>query len=259
MQKKQIIVNNLKITYFISDRFDPKQAAVFLPGWNSTADLLLKIIGETNNFIALNLPGFGGSEKPKQTWGLLEYANFLKSFLEKLEIIKPILIGHSFGGALAVKYVANNKSTESSVKKIILIDSSAIRQGVFNLKKKIYWLGAKIFKTIVSLPFLKSWGRKMRKKFYKSIDSPDYLEAGPMVNIYQKIIKEDLQSELATLDIPVAIIWGRNDKDTPFNQGELTHKLIKNSQFFPVSNAGHYVFLDQPEEFKKIFFAQLWF
>ena len=86
MIRRELIASGLKISYLISSDFNSEKAIVFLPGWKSPVDLFCKIIGDIPNLIAINLPGWGGSETPKEEWGLSEYAKLVGDVLLKLDI-----------------------------------------------------------------------------------------------------------------------------------------------------------------------------
>lgn len=245
MLKKEIIINSLKVNYLVSENFQIERAIIFLPGWNSPAEIFSNQI-KIDNFLAINLPGFFGSEKPLTIWGTSDYVSFLSEFLNKLAITNPILVGHSFGGAVALRYASKN-----SVKKLILIGAAIVRTKTS--KTRIYYLGAKILKTLA--PWL---AKKMRKSFYGRIGAMDYLESGQMADIYQKVIREDSQSFLKDVqNIPVTLIWGEKDLATPLAQANLIKKQLPNSHFYILADAGHYCFLDNQSEFDKIFFKEV--
>lgn len=251
MVEKNIIIDGLNIHLYQSDGFDFRRSVVFLHGWGSQSSHLKSLFSGCKNFVALDLPGFGKSERPKSTWSIGDYANFFEKLLLKLKIENPVLVGHSFGGSIILKYC----STHSDVKKIILIGSAGIRND--SKKLFIYKIGAKIFNIFFSLPIVKLLKDKIRKNFYVSIGSEDYLNAGEMRDIFQKVIKEDLREDMRNIVVPAALIWGENDKETPIMDGIEMNKLLLNSQLFKIPNAGHYVFLDNKNEFNKIFFEQV--
>jgi len=245
MLKKEIIINGLKVNYLISDNFQAGRAIIFLPGWNSPAEIFSNQV-KIDNLLSINLPGFFGSEKPQVIWGTSDYADFLSGFLNKLTITNPILVGHSFGGAVALRYASKNP-----VKKLILIGAAIVRTKTS--KTIIYYLGAKILKTLA--PWL---AKKMRHSFYNRIGALDYLESGQMADIYQKVIREDSQSCLKDVqNILVTLIWGEKDLATPMAQAHLIKKQLPNSCIYILSEAGHYCFLDNKSEFDKIFFKEV--
>lgn len=246
MLKKEIIINGLKVNYLLSDNFQAERAIIFLPGWNSPADIFCGQVS-TDNLLALNLPGFFGSEKPTTVWGTSNYSLFLAEFLKKLTVKNPILVGHSFGGAVALRYAASGHQ----VKKLILIGAAVVRTKA--AKVRFYYLGAKILKTL--LPGL---AKKLRRSFYDKIGSRDYLESGPLADIYKKVIREDSQNYLKDIqNVPTAIIWGENDVATPLAQAYLIKGQLPNSHFFILPGTGHYCFLDNKKEFTEIFSKEI--
>lgn len=251
MINKNLIVDNLRINYYQGDNYKNFEPLIFLHGWGAEAISLKNVFCDLENYIAIDLPGFGRSEMPKDAWGLNNYSNFLTTFLEKLEIINPILIGHSFGGSIIIKYMGRG----GLAKKIILIDSAGIRER--GMRVKIYYYIAKIFKLLFLIPGLNFTKDYIRKLFYKAIDSSDYVEAGKLTEIYKKIISEDLSEDLKKIKIKTALIWGEDDKDTLLSDAKKMSELIAGAKLYIIKKAGHFPFLDQPENFNKIFKSQI--
>jgi pimeloyl-ACP methyl ester carboxylesterase len=54
---------------------------------------------------------------------------------------------------------------------------------------------------------------------------------------------------LATLDLPIMIIWGAQDRAIPVELGQRMHQMLPRSSFFSISEAGHVPNLEQPEAF----------
>ena len=100
---------------------------VLLHGWGDNMESWTGVAASlegTHQVNILDLPGFGKSQAPKNTWGLNEYAEFVGEFLKKLEIIPEVIIGHSNGGAIAIRGLA---SGSLKADKLILLASSGIR------------------------------------------------------------------------------------------------------------------------------------
>jgi len=250
MSQKNIIIKNLKVNYYQSDVLDRDNVLVFLHGWGSEASHFLYVLKKCGNFIAIDLPGFGKSDTLREAWTIGDYADFLKNFLEKLEIRNPILAGHSFGGSVIIKYCAEG----GAAKKIILIASSGIRQR--SLKIYFYILLAKFGKLFFLIPGLNLIQDKAKSKLHKIVNAEDFskLTAGELKETFKNILEEDLQEDLKKIKVSASMIWGEQDRETPLRDGLLMNKLIKNSKIFIIKNAGHYAFLDKREEFNKIFY-----
>jgi len=242
----EIIVKNLNITYKTLRQGTP---FLILHGWGSKAERWQKV-GELLSekgfqVIIPDLPGFGQSHAPKIAWGLNEYCDFVEDFASALKLDNFYLAGHSFGGALAVKYALRHPA---KIKKMFLIGTACIRRKT--LKKRILSAFSKILKLFSFLPFYTT----IRKGFYKFlIRQSDYLNfEGVMKESYLKIIKEDLSGELANVKVPADIIWGQKDQATPLWQGHLIHKKIPNSRFFVIQNGSHDLENTFPDELAKL-------
>jgi len=251
LEKKTIIVDNLSIRYYQSADFGGSGALVFLHGWQAQALGFSKTLEKCSNVIAIDLPGFGESQLPGAAWSIGDYASFLQRFFEKLHIEHPILVGHSFGGNIAIKYCAEY----GDVQRLILIGSAGIRRKT--LKKLLYLVLAKALKVISFFPGLRQLRERVRKSFYTAIGSEDYIQAGALTEIYRKNISEDLRGDMGKIKVPTTLIWGEKDDMVPLADGQATQKCIKGSQLFVIPASGHYVFLDNPTDFEKIFLTAI--
>ena len=100
-----MIIKDVDVNYI--DYGSKENPMVFLHGWGQNIEMM-KMLGDSfslnHRIIILDLPGFGKSSEPKYVWTLYDYADFLKEFLSKLDVSNPILVGHSFGGKIALLY-----------------------------------------------------------------------------------------------------------------------------------------------------------
>lgn len=257
MEEKNIILNNLLIHYYGWNKAEQNSCTlVFLHGWRSDGSVWRPIIPalleKTKcDIYALDLPGFGKSQTPPPSFSLDGYCEIVKAFIEKLGITEATLIGHSFGGRIAIK-LASEKSSEvqpPKIKKLALIDSAGMR--VEDARLEIKKLIAKIAKPFFRIPFLS----RLRNPLYRAIGSEDYLATPELREVFVKIVNEDLQPLFSGISTKTLIVWGENDNITPTEAGEIMQKEIPNAELAVLKNAGHFSFLDQKEEFVKILAA----
>ncbi len=243
----KVIVNNLAVNY--TDRGKGKPF-LLLHGWGDnlhTFDLLVKELGSEYRFIALDLPGFGESEIPKETWEIADYIDFTAAFCNKIEVTPEVIVGHSFGGRVAIKGIANGGLKAD---RLVLIGSAGIAKSK-SIKNIFVTFGAKIFKYVTFIPPLYFYRDQLRRKMYQMIGS-DYLEAGAMKDIFLATIHEDLQQYAAKIKVPTLIIWGENDSATPLADGMKLNSLIKDSKLEIISGATHFVHQEQPKRVVEI-------
>jgi len=243
-----VLVNNLKINY---EEKGAGETLLLLHGWENNLTIWNEITPLLNNYrvVRLDLPGFGKSDLPPKAWNVSDYAEFLNRFLEKLNISKTIIIGHSFGGRIAIKF---SVLYPEKVSKLILVDSGGIR--LKTPKKFIAFTLAKLGKIFFCLPLIKVQRDKIREKFYKTIKAEDYFNiSSPIIkNSFVKIINEDLRIEAKKIKSETLIIWGEKDNETSLKDAFVFHGLIKDSKLKIIKDAGHFPFLDKKEEFLNI-------
>ncbi len=201
-----------------------KTPLVLLHGWGKQSEdyqELIKLIELNKKYkvYAPDLPGFGDElvEKPMDLAG---YARWLEDYLQKGKIHKAILVGHSFGGRVAIKLAVREPEL---VSKLVLIDAGGIERKT------------KLIKLIELIKFIKldtGLGKIGGREIWRRIfGSGDYLRATPLMReTLKKVVAENLESELPEVGAPTLIIWGKDDHTTPLWQGELMHRLIKNSE-----------------------------
>lgn len=224
---------------------DCQKTLVFLHGWGVSSEIfkpLYPFLGRDFQIYALDLPGFGKTpiEKPM---ALKDYADFVYEFLKNNKIERPIIIGHSFGGAVAVKLSLIYPDYAS---KLVLVSASALRQP----RRKMIFI-----KKIADIlkPFLP---KKIRKLILKILgyDKTDYaqIDNPKLKETFKKVISEDLSSDLSAIKIPTLVIWGEKDMITPLSEGKTIAENIPGAKLEIIKNAGHFKFLEKPEEFIKL-------
>ncbi len=67
-----------------------------------------------------------------------------------------------------------------------------------------------------------------------------------------RIVNEDLRSLLPQVHIPVLLIWGEQDTETPIEDGRLMERLIPDAGLVTFEGAGHYAYLEQAARFCRI-------
>ena len=174
----KINVKDLEINYV---QYGKGKDIVLLHGWGQNIEMMRPIgdnFSDRFRITILDLPGFGESEEPKEKWNIQKYSEMLEEFIEKLEIKKPIMIGHSFGGRLAIRYSADHPIT-----KLVLFGSPCIR-----IQEELP-ITVKILKSLKQIPGLNNIGEYMKKY----IGSRDYKAASPIMRqTLVEVVNDDL-------------------------------------------------------------------
>lgn len=241
----KVIVDNLAVEYRDEGS---GQVMLLLHGWQDslrTFDAITEILKDKYRIVRLDMPGFGQTELPKTTWEVQDYVEFVQSFIEKLNLDVSHIIGHSFGGRVAIKGVATDVF---SPKNLILINTAGFTKDKTFRNRIVAELARLIRKPMVILP--SNARNKIRKKFYEKIGS-DYHSAGPMREIFVKVINEDLSLCAKSIDVPTLLIWGKNDTATPLTDGKRFNELIEGSKLEVIKDAGHFVHRENPKSVAK--------
>ena len=204
---------------------------VLLHGWGQNIkmmDPLGKNLSDNFKITILDLPGFGSSQTPEFAYTINDYTEFLHEFLESLKIDNPILIGHSFGGRIAINYASCYK-----VEKLVLFGSPFIVRERKGLK-------VKILKALKSIKFLDSIAETMKKY----IGSEDYKAAnGIMREILVKTVNTDLRDAASNIKVPTLLLWGENDEAVPVQEAKELEKTIADSALIVLPGT-HYCYLE---------------
>ena len=207
---------------------------VLLHGWGQNIEMMKPIGDRLENYriTIIDFPGFGASPEPDKEWNISDYANMVKELFKKLNIKKPILIGHSFGGRVAIKYAANNE-----VEKIVLLASPCVR-----IKDNKREMKTKILKSIKKLPGMNKIG-EYAKNF---IGSRDYKAASPkMRQILVNTVNEDLTEDAKNIKVPTLLIWGDQDEEATIEEAHLLEKLLDDGGLVVLEGCTHYAYLEQ--------------
>ena len=260
MQDKSILLNNnIKMRYLeskqgvrISDRH-----ILFIHGLGSSADRWLDIpdaISMYYHTIAVDLIGFGGSDKPTDVnYTIEQFSEFILEFIEKIGLSgddrKITLVGHSLGGYIAVDFAIRNKGL---IEKLVLLDSSGFLKGPTPLLEQ-YLNAAKypsydsvrnVFEQMVAQPWKVL--PVIINIFITRINSPG--AKYPFESAYQNstATQIDLSRLKSIEDIPTLIIWGKSDNLIPIEYSEPFKQVFKNYRVEMIEDAGHAPFVEKP-------------
>jgi pimeloyl-ACP methyl ester carboxylesterase len=238
----KVLVNGQLIEYKKEGR---GKTILLLHGWGAllgTFDELAQYFVKRGfEVLRFDFPGFGGSPKPDDSWGVGEYASLTAALLDKLKI-KNIygLIGHSFGGRVIIKGIA---SGVLNPKKVVLLGSAGVKPRQ-SAKKLAYKVVAKAGKAVTSMPGLRGARTRLREQLYDAAGASDYLNAGKMRKIFLNTVNEDLLGSVSHITQPALLIWGEHDSETPVSQARMIKESLKSAHLVIIPEAGHFVYTD---------------
>lgn len=209
---------------------------VLLHGWGCDKSFFKTIISQMpeRKFIAIDLPPFGKSGKNVGKWNMFTYVNMIISLCEHLKLTTCDILGHSFGGRIAVLLGA---LCPDLVHSLVLVDSAGLKP-----KRSIKY-------------FLKVYSYKIQKHFgheVKNAGSTDYQNLPEeQKKVFVRIVNTYLDPFCRKIKAPTLIIYGKNDHDTPIYMAKKFKKYVHGSKLILLEDAGHFCFLDSPLLFYK--------
>jgi pimeloyl-ACP methyl ester carboxylesterase len=222
---------------------------LLLHGWGASSDLFaatIRGLGDGFDLIAPDFPGFGATEAPPAPWGVGDYMDWTLAVMDSLGVERANLVGHSFGGRVAIKLAALHPER---VAKLVLADAAGIRPK----RGWRYHAQVRAFKTMRALAQSRYTPQPLREWAAAQVaqqGSPDYKAAsGTVRSSFVRIVNEDLRDYLPRIHAPTLLIWGDHDDDTPLADAQLMERMIPDAGLVVFEGAGHYAYLEQSGRF----------
>jgi len=210
---------------------DEKVDLIILHGWGSNKNLMKQSFSvHMSGFrhIYIDLPGFGNSTC-STALKTSDYARIIELFMIHINAQKDIIMGHSFGGKVALLL---------DPKVLVLVGSA----GIFIPKP--FDIQAKIAMTKV----FNALGLKKFRSMFVAEDAKSLSK--PMYETFKNVVDEDFSSEFSMYNGKALLCWGREDTATPLSSGEKIDSLIPDSTL-EVYEGDHYFFMKNSEDVSK--------
>jgi len=250
-----LIVDGMSIAHAVAAPVGTPQAApiLMLHGWGAHSGLMWAAAAGLaahgwQSYIP-DLPGFGGTPAPLTAWSVYDYANFVLHYMDALGVDRVHLIGHSFGGRLALILGARHADR---IEKVALSDSAGVppkRSQRMNVRLSAY----KAVRTGLQRIGARSLSDRLQAWYSARYGSADYrAAAGVMRETFVRVVNENLLPLAAQVARPTLLFWGDQDADTPLWMGQMLEKTIPDAGLIVFAGAGHYAYLERSSEFVRI-------
>jgi len=191
--------------------------------------------------LAPDLPGFGASPTPDVVVGADGYADIVAQILDDFDE-PPVLVGHSFGGRVAVCLAARYPERVGS---LVLTGVPLLR----HRDAKSPALGYRLVRSLNKMGVI-SDDRLEAERSKRG--SADYRAAtGVMREILVKVVNESYENELAQIKKPVAMVWGSNDTAVPLVVAEEAVGLVTGASLEVLDGVGHHVPIEAPDALRR--------
>ena len=177
----------------------------------------------------IDLYGFGKTPHPDYPLRIEDYAQGVWNLIEETGGGEVILVGHSFGGRIAMRLAAEKQSVIG----VVLIDSAGVvpRRGLLYYSRVVCYKLAKK----VGLSKLPQGSRDFAAL------------SGAIRGTFINVVNENSLPDAKKIVAPTLLIWGSEDKDTPLYMCRKLHKNIADCEEVVFEGAGHFSYLECPD------------
>ena len=244
---------------------DSKEKVLFLHGWPGSHRLFeyqLNELGGSKGVgcIAPDQRGFGSSDKPAYGYDYDTLADDVRSVIDQLGLKDITLVGHSTGGAIAIRYMARHHGY--GVSKLVLCAAAAPslikrpnfpygqpEEAIIDIIEGTYKDRPKMLKDFGDMFFYQYISEAFQDWFFQlGLEAAGWATA----KVAMTWIKEVLFQDMRKIYVPTLIMHGRHDLVCPFPLAEAQNNEIKNSKLLVFEESGHGLFYDEKDRFNKV-------
>lgn len=223
---------------------------------------LMSMLASDFRVISFDLPGFGRSSKGNEQYTPKNYAAFVRYVVQqRVQKRSFFLIGHSMGGAIALRYAA---LYPEDVQALVIADVPGILNhlsysrylghlGIDHFVPKFYQAQNDHLSNLMSAIAGKlEWAKpapqiilltpRLRKNF---------LNADPSRIAGLALVLEDFSADLERLRVPTLVLWGGRDELAPLRNGQVLSANLPQAQLEVFASSGHTPMDDVPELFNR--------
>lgn len=229
---------------------------LLLHGWGCDATFFAPIaqaLAETMRVTVLDFPGHGRSGFPPEPWGVPEYGEMTRAFMDALAIHPCYIVGHSFGGRIAL-YLGSH--WPGYIRRMIITGGAGLQKPQTDRQRRRAGRYRALKKGAALLKSLKIFGAlpdRVEDALRKRYGSRDYnaLDA-QMRRTFVKIVSQDLRPLLPVVSVPTLAVWGEKDTETPLWMGETMAREIPDAGLALLEGGSHFAYLEQWPRFVRI-------
>ncbi len=234
---RQFEIDGEKIAYWTLGDEAAERQIIWAHGWGQDHRAFEQLAESwaTGAFnILIDFPGFGASPRPRVDWGTAEYADACAVLLKQFPRCERIWVGHSFGCRVGIQLATRHGNL---IDGLFLVAAAGLPRRRSGLSRLRVQSKIALYKSLRALPF----GDKDRLR--ERFGSADYKAAGDMRGILTKVVNEDLSPQAREIRLPVKLVYGSRDDETPPEIGERLAALIPGGSFVQLDGLDHYSIL----------------
>ena len=237
---------------------------------HTTWEPIIDMLARRYTVIAPDLLGHGLSDKPRADYSVGGYANGMRDLLTVLGIDRATVIGHSFGGGVAMQFAYQ---FPERTERLLLVASGGLGPEVTPAIRAITTPGFHQVMGLLTLPGVRHAGKAGLRalsrsslkhtrdldevaEIYDSFKDPHARHA--IRHVVRAVV--DWRGQIVTMAdrayltdaMPMCVVWGRDDKVIPVRHASNAAQLAPKARVEVIPNAGHFPHKDHPHRFAKI-------
>jgi 4,5:9,10-diseco-3-hydroxy-5,9,17-trioxoandrosta-1(10),2-diene-4-oate hydrolase len=269
-----ISVDGINTRYWSAGK-EGKPAVILIHGFGASVEIWqhnILALSKNHRVYALDLVGFGCSDKPSADYSPTFLVNHVNGFVNAMKIKKATIVGLSMGGGTAILYTL---TYPEKVEKLILVDSAGLGD---KLSLGLRLMSVPILGASMTIP---SW--MTTYWFFRPAVLNSKLLDDSFIDFYTKLFslpgaqdaklktirsvcnfwgpkQEVLNSTMSNLNkitAPTLILWGKDDEILNVEQASFAKGKIPNSQLYIFGQCGHMPNFEKPDEFNSVVLAFL--
>jgi pimeloyl-ACP methyl ester carboxylesterase len=220
---------------------------------------------QTHRCIAMDLPGFGESPMPEREISISGYARTVDALCESLGLESVAVIGNSMGGFVGAELAV---SFPTRVAKLVLVSAAGL--STEHLRREPLLAAARAFAVLTARTGLRGSPvvkrRRLRRyalqavvRYPERLSVPLTTElmqganAPGFIDAFDALIGYSFRDKLERIEVPVLIVWGRDDILVPVADAEMFEHLIgDNAHSVIFDDTGHLSMLERPTRFNQL-------
>ena len=265
MRQSSVRVDDVRSPVIEAGPEGAREAAVFVHGNPGSAGDwadLVRRTGEHGRAIALDMPGYGGADRPETFDYTVEgYARHLAGALAELGVERAHLVLHDFGGPWGLQWAADHPDAFASV---TLVNTGVLRDYSWHLFARLWRtprIGELFFRT-TTRPALRlslrrgqpvPLSRERFEEIYAAAKDPGTQRA--VLRLYRATPADKmggLHDALRPLDRPALVVWGVADPYIRLEQADRQRETFPTARVERIERAGHWPMFDQPERLAEL-------
>lgn len=228
---------------------------VFLHGWplsHNQFEYQFNVLpGMGYRCIGIDWRGFGKSDKPFHGYTLDRLADDIRLVVNALQLDNFTLVGHSTGGAIAIRYMSRYNGF--GVSELVLIDAAAPTgftvENANQLLKDTLNDRPKMMRGVADTFFFQFATKDFSDWFVRmGLEAAGWSTAA----IITLLRDENVINDLPRISARTLIVHGIHDKVIPFQQAHEVQQQITNSELIPFYYSGHGLFWEERNRFNQV-------